>query len=92
MAPALHKRSIRFVEIKFTDVPAHTALTPAPMKIPTGNLELTVISTGSEVAGLPVTQIVSLEVRITRTKSPLDGTYAKVELVAPACTIVLTVH
>ena len=61
------------VAVKVTEVPAQTGLAEAAIETLTGRLGLTVIFTGTEVAGLAVGQV-ALEVNMQVIASAFDGT------------------
>ena len=71
-------------------VPAQTVLPVlALIVIPTGKLELTVMTRVFEVAGLPVAQV-AFEVNVQITTSPFEGIYVRVGLVPEF--VLFTVH
>ena len=63
------------VAVKVTEVPAHTGLADGAIVTLTGRFGLTVIVTGTDVAGLPVGQT-AFDVSTTVTTSVFNGIYA----------------
>ena len=61
------------VAVKITEVPAQTGLAEAETEMLTASSGLTAITTGFELAGLPVAQV-ALEVKTQETASLFTGT------------------